>query len=91
MGVLAVEEDLHIVPSAARLEVVGAWADAATVATRLFEAMRALDAANLDVLLARDVADPRAGLGRALADRLRRAARTVIEIEQIEQENFARG
>ena len=91
VGVLAVEEDLHIVPSAARLEVVGAWADAATVATRLFEAMRALDAANLDVLLARDLADPRAGLGRALADRLRRAARTVIEIEQIEQENFARG
>jgi L-threonylcarbamoyladenylate synthase len=79
VGVLALEEDRSFLPRGARLEVVGAWADATTSAKRLFDALRALDAANLDVLDARELADPGLGLGRALADRLRRAARRVID------------
>ena len=78
VGVLALEEDVTSLPTAARVEVVGAWSDPTTSATRLFDAVRALDAAHLDVLFARELADPTLGLGRALADRLRRAARRVI-------------
>ena len=41
--------------------------------------MRALDAASLDIIYVRDLADPTLGLGRALADRLRRASRRIID------------
>jgi hypothetical protein len=58
---------------------VGGWGQAEIIAARLFDALRRLDALGPDVLFARDLADPDAGLGRALADRLRRAARHVIE------------
>ena len=79
VGVLALEEDVTSLPTAARVEIVGAWSDPATSATRLFDAVRALDAADLDVMFARELADPTLGLGRALADRLRRAARRIID------------
>jgi L-threonylcarbamoyladenylate synthase len=62
-----------------RVEVVGSWSDAALSAARLFDAIRALDAANLDVLFVRELADPSLGLGQALADRLRRAAQRIIQ------------
>jgi threonylcarbamoyl-AMP synthase-like protein len=58
---------------------VGTWTDPACSAARLFDALRALDRSGLDALFARDLADPEAGLGRALADRLRRAARRVLD------------
>jgi type IV secretory pathway ATPase VirB11/archaellum biosynthesis ATPase len=79
IGVVALEEDRDLVPPAARVEVVGSWSDPATSARRLFDAVRALDDTNLDVLFVRELADPSLGLGRALTDRLRRAARHVID------------
>ena len=79
VGVLAVDEDRGHLPAAARIEVVGAWTDPSTSAARLFDALRMLDLEHLDELFARELADPSAGLGRALADRLRRAARRVID------------
>jgi hypothetical protein len=45
----------------------------------LFEAMRKLDSQGLDILMARELADPSKGLGRALSDRLRRAAQRVLD------------
>jgi L-threonylcarbamoyladenylate synthase len=81
VGVLALEEDVMWLPRPVRVEVVGGWSDTATIAKRLFNAMRALDAADLDVLLARELADPSIGLGRALADRLRRAAHRLIDTQ----------
>jgi L-threonylcarbamoyladenylate synthase len=79
VGVLALSDDLGLLPPEVRVEVVGSWAQPEATATRLFEALRALDAAGLDVLFARELADPAKGLGRALADRLRRASRHVLD------------
>jgi L-threonylcarbamoyladenylate synthase len=79
VGVLAVQEDRHDIPPEARFELVGAWSDPSKTATRLFDAIRSLDAAGLDVIFARELADPSIGLGQALADRLRRAARHVVD------------
>ena len=80
VGVLALDEDVAALANGARLEVVGAWSDPAATAQRLFDAVRALDAADLDLIYARELADPSVGLGRALGDRLRRAARRVIDV-----------
>jgi L-threonylcarbamoyladenylate synthase len=79
VGVLALAEDEPELPSGAHIEVVGSWTAPEATAARLFEAVRRLDAAGLEMLFARDLADPRLGLGRAVADRLRRAARQVID------------
>lgn len=79
VGVLALEEDLASLPSDAEREVVGTWSDPSRSAARLFDALRALDARNLDALFARDLADPSHGVGRALADRLRRAAQHLVD------------
>jgi L-threonylcarbamoyladenylate synthase len=81
VGVLALEEDITVLPSGARVEVVGTWSDPKRTAARLFQAVRALDAEGLDALFARELADPSIGLGRALADRLRRASRRVLDIQ----------
>jgi L-threonylcarbamoyladenylate synthase len=80
VGVLALAEDVDALPRGVQVEVVGSRADPETVARNLFGAMRALDARHLDVLFARELADPQEGLGRALADRLRRASRQVLDI-----------
>src|SRR5205814_2632157 len=79
VGVLVLEDDVDFLPNRITTERVGAWSDASTSAARLVAAIRALDAANLDVLFARDLADVSIGLGRALADRLRRAARRIVD------------
>lgn len=79
VGVLLLEDDVDSFPQGVPMEKVGAWSDPSTSAARLFEAIRSLDAANLDVLFARDLADVSFGLGRALADRLRRAARRIVD------------
>jgi L-threonylcarbamoyladenylate synthase len=79
VGVMALEEDVAWLPPGVQAEVVGSWSDPATSAARLFAALRALDAAQLDVLFTRELADPAVGLGRALADRLRRASRRVVD------------
>jgi hypothetical protein len=79
VGVLLLDDDVDSMPLEAVVEIVGGWSDPSASAARLFEAIRSLDAANLDVLFARDLADVSIGLGRALADRLRRAARRVVD------------
>jgi L-threonylcarbamoyladenylate synthase len=79
VGVLLLDEDHALLPLEAVVEKVGSWSEPAASARRLFDAIRALDAANLDVLFARELADPSIGLGRALADRLRRASRRVLD------------
>ncbi len=79
VGVLALEEDRGVFSSSVRLEVVGSWSDPAASAARLFEALRVLDAADLQVLFVRELAEPSVGLGQALADRLQRAAHRIIQ------------
>jgi Putative GTP-binding controlling metal-binding len=79
VGVIALEEDVPLLPEGVRVEIVGTWSTPDVSAARLFQAMRALDALGLDVLLARELADPSHGLGRALADRLRRASQRVLD------------
>jgi L-threonylcarbamoyladenylate synthase len=79
VGVLLLEDDIEALPERITTDPVGAWSDPKTSAARLFAALRALDAANLDVLFARDLADVSFGLGRAIADRLRRAARRLVD------------
>jgi len=82
VGLLLLDEDRQLAASAARAEHVGSWLDPGTSAARLFDALRNLDGAGLDVLFARHLADPSIGLGRALADRLRRAASRIVEADQ---------
>jgi L-threonylcarbamoyladenylate synthase len=79
VGALLVDEDRELLPAGATVAALGAEADPAALAAHLFDGLRALDRAGLDVLYARAPADPRRGLGRALADRLRRAAARVID------------
>ncbi|HEY1295901.1 MAG TPA: L-threonylcarbamoyladenylate synthase [Chloroflexota bacterium] len=79
IGVIALTEDVPLLPEGALTAEVGTWDDPSGSASRLFDALRALDHANLDLILARDLADPDVGLGRALADRLRRAAHRVLD------------
>ncbi|WP_322488709.1 L-threonylcarbamoyladenylate synthase [Chloroflexus sp.] len=79
VGVLLPDDDLtfiHDLPVA--IESLGPANDPATMAHRLYAALRALDARQPDRMLARDLDD--AGLGRALRDRLRRAAARVVEV-----------
>ena len=79
VGVVALEEDRAMFSNPVRVEVVGSWYEPAASAARLFEVIRALDAADLDVLFVRQLADPAVGLGEAITDRLRRAAQRIIE------------
>ncbi len=58
------------------IESLGSYARLDEVAQRLFAAMRALDAAGVELMLAHEF--PEQGLGLAINDRLRRAARQVI-------------
>ena len=61
----------------AMIEVLSATADLSECAVEFFAALRRLDAAELDLIVAEPF--PEEGLGRALNDRLRRAARTFEE------------
>ncbi len=79
VGVLLLEDDRALLGPAVT-EQVGTYAQPSQSAARLFEALRTLDRGTCDVLYARELADPTSGLGRALADRLRRAAQRVIEV-----------
>lgn len=74
VGALLFDEDLTVLSGApfAAVRSLGSERDLPTAAARLFEALRSLDAAGLDLLLAR--LPNTAGLGLALRDRLIRAA-----------------
>jgi L-threonylcarbamoyladenylate synthase len=79
VGVITLKEDLDLFPRPVVTAEVGNWDEPARSASKLFDAIRTLDRANLDMILARELADPDVGLGRALADRLRRAAHRVLD------------
>ncbi len=74
VGDAAVVRDLPVV-----LADLGREGDAETAAARLYAALRELDAARVDRVLARDISR-NDGLWRAIGDRLRRAATTVVEV-----------
>jgi L-threonylcarbamoyladenylate synthase len=82
VGVLAATEDLQSLPvESDGLHIVapGSIHDPVGVAASLYSSLRALDAAGVDVILAR--AFPMEdGIGIAIADRLRRAAGRIITV-----------
>jgi L-threonylcarbamoyladenylate synthase len=79
VGAIVLAEDSGRVPADVSVRVTGSWREPETSAQNLFAALRDLDRAGLDVIFVRDLAEPSHGLGRALADRLRRAASSVIQ------------
>jgi L-threonylcarbamoyladenylate synthase len=91
IGLVATDEDL---PGCADLPVtiasLGAADDYAALARNLFAQLRSLDAAGVDLILAREIAV--SGLGRAVRDRLFRAAEgvTVGDLREL-QEQIDRG
>ncbi|WP_028459909.1 L-threonylcarbamoyladenylate synthase [Chloroflexus sp. Y-396-1] len=80
IGLLLPEEDLALMRDLpAEVESLGPIADPEAMARRLYAALRALDERQPDRMFARDFDDT--GLGRALRDRLRRAAARVIVVD----------
>ena len=80
-GVVACADDAaDLAALGAIVETVGQRDDVETVARQLFAAMRALDRSAADMLFARQFAA--GGLGRAIDDRLTRAATKVIEFPE---------
>lgn len=81
VGLLASTEDLQAMAvdrDRVEVGVLGSLANLEEVARNLFRVMREVDAAHPELILARDV--PERGLGRAIRDRLRRAAKVVVEL-----------
>lgn len=73
VGLLLADEDVaESVPEGVIFRAIGSLADPETAARWLFSAMRELDAAGTTIILARDFGGR--GLGRAVRDRLSRAA-----------------
>jgi L-threonylcarbamoyladenylate synthase len=80
VGVVATEEDLRALDAIdVTTALCGADADAAGAAATLYDALRTLDASHLDAILVREPARED-GLWRALRDRLRRGAATIVEV-----------
>ena len=82
VGVLVTREDVDAFGDfPVQLAEMGTRDDLAGIAARLYAALRQLDAAGVDVILARNI--PAAdGLGRAIRDRLQRAASDQICCEE---------
>jgi L-threonylcarbamoyladenylate synthase len=76
VGILAADDD----PIDGIVVRAGPADRSAVVATRLYAALRELDAAGVDLILARSF-PTKDGLGVALRDRLRRAAGRVVSVE----------
>lgn len=73
VGLLLPDEDLAVLSDlGADHESLGSASDLSAIAQRLYAGLRALEARQPDVILARDFGET--GLARALSDRLRRAA-----------------
>lgn len=75
---LAAEDVQAFEGTEAEAAIVGPLDQPDEVARNLFQTMRSLDAAGVDLILARDF--PSAGLGQAVRDRLRRAAARIINL-----------
>ncbi|MFC5408616.1 L-threonylcarbamoyladenylate synthase [Larkinella bovis] len=71
IGVLSFEELTHLIP-AENQQILSVTGDISEAAKNLFAALRALDTLDIDVIITELV--PETGLGRAINDRLRRAA-----------------
>jgi len=86
VGLLVADEDLpFFVGQGLLVETAGSVDHLETVARQLFSALRALDAAGAEVILARDFGV--AGLGLAIRDRLTRAAGGhVVEVPLLQNE-----
>jgi L-threonylcarbamoyladenylate synthase len=81
VGVLVPREDVNAFGEfPVQVVEIGTAGDLAGVAARLYAALRQLDAAGVDVILARDLTEDE-GLGRAIRDRLRRAASERVEVD----------
>jgi L-threonylcarbamoyladenylate synthase len=72
VGVMVTSEAAGSVPAGAVMRVMGPRADPRTVAANLFAQMRELDDAGLDAIVVEGISER--GVGRAVMDRLRRAA-----------------
>jgi L-threonylcarbamoyladenylate synthase len=72
VGVMATVEAAPTLPAGVVLRVMGARNDPETIAANLFAQMRELDEAGLDAIVVEGI--PEDGVGRAVMDRLRRAA-----------------
>jgi L-threonylcarbamoyladenylate synthase len=72
VGLLLLDDDRVDAPKG-EVRTLGPSADPDAVAANLYAALRDLEAAGVDVILAHGVADTR-GIGAALRDRFRRAA-----------------
>lgn len=75
VGVMVTAETAPAVPAGAVVRVMGPRGDTATIASNLFAQMRELDEAGLDAIVAEGIEEE--GVGRAVMDRLRRAAGVV--------------
>jgi L-threonylcarbamoyladenylate synthase len=78
VGLILADEDI-VDLRGARIAHLGSAHDLATVATRLYAALREMDTAGVDVILARGFPGE-SGLGVAIQDRLRRAAGLVVGV-----------
>lgn len=72
LGVMVTAEAAAAVPSGAVVRIMGPRAEPAAIAANLFAQMRELDDAGLDAIVVEGVEER--GMGRAVMDRLRRAA-----------------
>jgi L-threonylcarbamoyladenylate synthase len=72
VGVMVTAEAASAVPTGAVVRVMGARDDPDTIAANLFAQIRELDDAGLDAIVVEGI--PEQGVGRAVMDRLRRAA-----------------
>lgn len=77
VGIMMMEEDRSLFSNlAVILFSLGEGNDLAKVAARLYEGMRTLDQAGVDLIFVRDVGEK--GIGLAIRDRLKRAASQVV-------------
>jgi L-threonylcarbamoyladenylate synthase len=80
IGLLVPDEDADLAHPTDLLVTLGSTHAPNVIASRLYAALRALDAQHPDMILARDIGED--GIARAIRDRLRRAASgNVVEIE----------
>ncbi|NJM05708.1 threonylcarbamoyl-AMP synthase [Candidatus Gracilibacteria bacterium] len=80
VGLLIPDDDQDLATAADLVVTLGPANDPERIASRLYAALREIDAQRPDVILARDLGEE--GIARAIRDRLRRAASgNVIEIE----------
>jgi L-threonylcarbamoyladenylate synthase len=70
-GLIAFNQRRHA-PAFSKVEILSATGDLREAAANFFAAMRRLDEAGLDLIVAEEI--PETGLGRAIMDRLRKAA-----------------